>query len=136
MEEGKKKPIMIGVIVACLILAGAITYFRTVGGQEDFSVYAGEMIWVVCTNQDCNAQYSMDKQAFYEEVKKKGKGYSKPVLTCKDCDEDSLYEAIKCEKCEAVFFEGAVSGEGIFGDTCPECGHSAFKAKQQRLFEK
>lgn len=136
MEEGKKKAIMIGVVVVCLVLAGTITYFRTVGAQEGFSAYAGEMIWVVCTNQDCNAQYSMDKQVFYEEVKKRSKRSSTSVLTCKECSEDSIYKAIKCEKCEAVFFEGAVSGEGILGDTCPECGHSAFKAKQQRLFEK
>ncbi len=133
MEEGKKKTIMIGVIVVCLVLAGAVTYFRTVGAREDLSGFAGQMIWVVCTNTDCGVQYSMDKQVFYEEAKKKGKGYAVRALTCKECDEDSLYKAIKCEKCGEVFFKGAVMKEGVFEDTCPECGHSELKAKQQKM---
>ena len=35
MDADKKKPIMIGIIVVCLILAGGITYFRLGGESSD-----------------------------------------------------------------------------------------------------
>lgn len=133
MEESKKKAIMIVVIVACLVLAGTITYRRTVGASEDLSAFAGQTIWVVCTNEDCEAQYMMDKKDYYEDVTKKGKGFSIPALVCKDCGEESIYITEKCEKCGTVFFKGSVQEAGSFSDTCPECGHSAFETKRRNL---
>ena len=130
---------MIGLIVACLVAAGAITYFRTTGGREDLSVYAGEQVWLVCTNQSCGAQYEMDKQVYYETLKEKAKdSFGVPALECKDCGEESVFLAIKCEKCGKVFFEGDARIDGAFSDTCPDtdCGFSKRKEKRDNLRKK
>ena len=133
MEEGTKKTVMIVAVVVCLALAGAVTYRNTVGSKADLVEYSGISLWVVCTNQDCETQYSMDKQEFYEEARIKGKGFSIPPLTCKECGEDSILEAVKCAKCSEVFFSGAAQSPGALPDTCPQCGYSAFKEKRDNL---
>ena len=117
MEDSKKKTMMIGIVVVCLVAAVAITLSRTSKKTGLAAIERGSTVWVKCTNPDCEAEYQTDKKEFYKEVKKAG------PITCKECGEPTLVRAVKCEKCGVVFPYGAV-GPGDFGDRCPECGYS------------
>ena len=125
MEESKKKPIMIAVVVACLILAGIITFATKSGSSGGFdSIKRGEMIWVKCSNPDCGAEYQIDNKDYLEYIKE----HSSPMslvaapLVCKECGQESVYKAVKCAKCGLVFFSGTVPND--FADRCPECSYS------------
>jgi predicted Zn-ribbon and HTH transcriptional regulator len=74
------------------------------------------MWWVKCGNPDCNTEYEMDMKDFIDSG-----GISK-ALTCQKCSEESIFKAVKCEKCGLVFFSGSVRGD--YTDRCPECGYS------------
>ncbi len=66
MEESKKKPIMIGVIVVCLAVAVIITYSRYSGGGGIDDIPEGEMIWAKCNNPNCKAEYQIGLKAYHE----------------------------------------------------------------------
>ena len=125
MEESKKKPIMIAIIVVCLILAAAIALKTGTGDSSGVEgLKRGEMIWAKCSNPDCGAEYQIDKKDYFEYVQEHQDPMAQyaPPLVCKECGEESLYRAVKCPKCEIVFFRGAVTND--FADRCPECGYS------------
>jgi len=119
MDAEKKKPIMIGIIVVCLVVAGGITYFRLSGDTNE--IPKGEMMWVKCANPNCEAEYEMEKRAYYDSAATTSTGIPK----CEKCGENSLFAAIKCEKCGKVFIPGTVVGE--VRDRCPYCGYSKAK---------
>ena len=128
MEESKKKPVMIGAIIACLVLAGVITYKYSIGTEgPGTEAFKGQSIWVKCTNPDCGAEYQMNKQVYFDSVeeivRQSSFSMETPPLVCKKCGEESIYRAEKCEKCGIIFFRGA-AGRGEFADKCPECGYS------------
>ena len=130
MIEGKKKPVMIGFIVVCLGLAGAIAYMSRSERSGLDSVPRGQMIWVKCRNPDCATEYQIDNKDYWEYIEKHRNPMllSVPSLICRDCEKGSVFRAVKCEKCGLVFFHGTVHGD--FADTCPECGFS--KMEEQR----
>ena len=134
MEEGKKKPIMIGVIVACLALALLITFGRRSrsGGVEDIS--PEEIMWVKCNNPDCKTEYEMGKQAYFKYIEEHidPMAMVAPPVVCKSCDEESVYRAEKCQNadCSTVFFRGSVPND--FADRCPECGRSETEESRKR----
>jgi hypothetical protein len=136
MEDSRKKPIMIGVIVVCLVVAGLITFARRGGGGGSInSIPEGDMTWVKCNNPDCKAEYQMSKREFYKQQKERFNPMARtaPPLVCKECGKDSLYMAIKCQNCGAVFIEG-ISGQNDFSDRCPVCKHSATEdSRKSRL---
>ena len=119
MDAEKKKPIMLGIAIVCLVLAGGITYFRLAGHKDEIA--AGEMMWVKCANPNCNAEYQIEMKEYAELSKTSASGVPK----CKQCSEESLLDALKCEKCGKVFIPGTVVGE--IRDRCPECGFSKLK---------
>lgn len=126
MEDSKKKMIMVVVVVACLGVAGAITFM---GGSKETgieTIKAGEMLLLKCSNPDCSAVYDMEKKLFFETIQARrgeaGMTAGMPPLVCKECSKESVYEAIKCEKCGVTFFVGSVRGD--FSDRCTECGYS------------
>lgn len=130
MEESKKKPIMIGVIITCFVLAGVITYKYSVGPEgPSTEVFKGQSQWVKCRNSDCEAEYQMNKQVYFDSVKEIVRqspfSMQTPPLVCKKCGKESVYRAEKCgnPKCGLVFERGA-AGRGEFADKCPECGYS------------
>ena len=124
MEESKKKSIMIGIIIVCLILAGVIfsKYLRPGGSGID--IKRGQMIWLKC--RECRAEYQIDNKDFLEYVREHidPMQMAQPALVCEECGEESAYRAEKCEKCEKVFFYGAVRND--YPDRCPdrECSFS------------
>ena len=127
MEESKRKPIMIGVIIVCLAVAGIYTYSRSGGGGGTVdSIPEGEQIWVKCANDSCGATYQTGKRAYFKFIEDNAQPMSPsaPPLTCEKCGEQSGYRAEKCTNpaCGIVFFRGAVPND--FADRCPECDQS------------
>ncbi len=119
MDAEKKKPIMLGIAIVCLVLAGGITYFRLAGESDEIA--KGEMMWVKCANPNCNFETQMELREYAELAKASKSGIPK----CSKCGEESLLDALKCEKCGIVFIPGTVVGE--IADRCPECGYSKTK---------
>ena len=129
MEAVKKKTIMLGVIVTCLVLAGIITY-ATRAKSSGIEALKGQLIWVKCSNSDCGAEYQMDKKEYFDTIQKLTKenpfaaiSQGTLALICKKCGEESVYRAEKCPKCGLVFF-WSTAGHGDLADRCPECGNS------------
>jgi ribosomal protein L40E len=121
------------VIVGCLILAGIIflvTKSGGTGGVEDLP--RGEMYLVKCNNEACGATYEIDRVDYYKAVDQKARAnpmsLQTPALVCQKCGKESVFRAVKCEKCGNVFFWGNPSD---FNDRCPKCGYSAEEAKRK-----
>jgi predicted RNA-binding Zn-ribbon protein involved in translation (DUF1610 family) len=125
MEEGKKKMIMIGVIVACIAAAVIITVAthskRSEGGIE--SIEPGTMYWLKCRNPKCENTWQMDKKDYFEYIEKHRMGMTAPGVVCPKCGEEKGYRAEKCEKCEFIFERSSVPNAPA--DKCPKCGYSA-----------
>ncbi|MHC4213814.1 MAG: hypothetical protein ACYSWP_10625 [Planctomycetota bacterium] len=136
MDEDKKKPLMIGLIVGSIVLAGVITFMT--GGSESQGLKGipeGKIQWVTCRNDKCGANYEMQMREFYrqlEELTKKNTSMTlmSPALICEKCNEESIYKAFKCLECETVF-EGNIK-RGDFEDRCPKCGYSDIKIRREK----
>ena len=137
---GLSKPLMVGLVVLCLVLAvGAYIYMlpEEGGGISDL---AGNMIWAKCNNPDCNAEISIDEAEFRtavgEEKQKNPLFPGDPPVACKQCAQISLLEAVKCPQaeCGAVFFRGEL-GPTEFRDKCPKCSFSATQELRKKSAE-
>ena len=135
MEEGRKKQIMLGVIVVCFVLAGVI-YLRTRPGGVDYSGIIGQT-WVLCRNDTCGHSWEMDSVEYHKFIRKNVDPGSSlpPPITCKKCGEPSGYRAVKCAKCGAVFERNTVPAD--FADRCPneECRYSQTEVNRRRAAE-
>jgi ssDNA-binding Zn-finger/Zn-ribbon topoisomerase 1 len=132
MEEGKKKMIMIGVIVACIAAAVIITVAThsgsSIGGIE--SIKRGEaMFWIKCRNPKCEHTWQMDKRDYFDYLEKHRVAMTVPGIVCPKCGEGSGYLAEKCGKCEFVFERVATSD---VPDRCPKCGYSAMEELRKK----
>jgi predicted RNA-binding Zn-ribbon protein involved in translation (DUF1610 family) len=138
MEDSKKKPIMIGVIIACFLLAGVIAYKYSFSPEESGKdVFTGQLIWLKCSNTDCGGAYQMNKKGYFdsvEELIRQKMSMETPPLVCEKCGKESVYRAEKCPKCEAIFFRAA-AGRGDFADRCPECGYSGSEEIRKQALE-
>jgi len=130
MEDSKKKPVMIAVIVVCLGIAGAVTFLRSGGDQGGInSLPDDKMTWVKCNNQQCKAEYEMSEKEYFKEIQEKQREnpaamMSTPALVCQKCGKPSVFKAEKCgnPSCGHVFFSGSVPND--FPDRCPDCKRS------------
>ncbi len=135
MEESKKKPIMIIVIVVCLGVAGAI-FWGTGGGSGDTidSISDEEMIWAKCNNPACKAEYQTSKKGYFKYVEEHANPMAQtaPPMVCEKCGEPSVFRAEKCMNpdCGIVFLRGAVPND--FADRCPECKRSETEEIRKR----
>ena len=127
MEENAKKTLLIVVAVVCIAAAGIITY-KTMGGgaASGPSQPAGKM-WVKCNNPKCGNEYEISAKEYTAFVRSNGGPHQFVMnggvpMKCPKCSEDSVFRAMKCEKCGKVFFPGTVEGKAE--DTCPSCGYS------------
>jgi hypothetical protein len=142
MEESKKKPVMIGIIVVCLGVAGLVTFMRSSGGGGVDSLSDSEMKWVKCNNPACKAEYEMGEKTYFkalqENMNPNPMATAPTALTCKECDKRSVYGAYKCTNpdCGTVFIE-SISGADDHPDRCPDCGKSETEeSRKRRLAEK
>ena len=121
---------MIGIIVVCIVVAAAITIKTRTGDSGTASIKRGELMWVKCSNPDCEVEYQIDRKDYFDFLGEHMMGDTEPPMVCKECERESVYRAVKCEKCGLIFFRGAV-GHGDFADRCPECGYSKEEAKRK-----
>jgi hypothetical protein len=130
MEDSKKKPIMIAVIVVCLGVAGAVTFLRSSGSGGGINdIPDDKMTWVKCRNPECNAEFEKSEKDYFEEIMAKQREnptamMSTPALVCEKCGKPSVYKGFKCgnPSCGAVFAENSVPND--FADRCPKCKRS------------
>ncbi|MHC4159981.1 MAG: hypothetical protein ACYSSO_12975 [Planctomycetota bacterium] len=110
MEDSKKKPIMIGVIIVCLVLAGVITFATrsgSSGGVEDLK--RGVMYWVKCTAEDCEHEWEMDRKDYFQYLKEHQDpmSMSAPGVEC-----DMMATACCFDMCDSPSsIKGIVTGE-------------------------
>jgi len=113
MEDSKRKQVLTVVIIACLVLAGLITYVTSRSGNPGLEAFKGQTQWVKCANQNCGAVYELDKKKYLEliqEEARKNVDATGPLpITCEKCGELSVFRAVKCEKCGEVFFYGIMN---------------------------
>ncbi len=140
MDESMKKPVMIGVIIVCLAVAGAVFMkTRSGGGGSIDDISDDEMTWVICRNKACNAEYEMGRKEYYQTISAANTNPMGPTqaLTCEKCGEPSVYIAEKCQNaaCGTVFRSGSVPND--FQDRCPKCKQSATEEiRKARLSER
>jgi hypothetical protein len=133
MEESNKKPIMIGVIVVCAVVAVGITVLSR------STIPADKMVWLKCRVGECEAEREVTLRDYYYMVEEKQKEIPgmpiTPPLVCHACGEDSVYKAAKCAKCGLVFETGWKRGD--FEDRCPkpECGYSQIEVDRKEAHE-
>lgn len=133
-----KNTIYVIVIALCLVLAVVIFVMTRGGGPSGIeAMERGEMTLVMCNNPACKATYEIDLKDYYTELQEKAQANpaimsGTPPLTCKECGEESLFRAVKCEKCGHVFFYG---NPADFDDRCPECGFSKIEDERRRRRE-
>ncbi len=120
MDEAKKKPVMIGIIVVCLVLAGIITAVTWEGGAGPTSPTGP--LTLMCTNEDCGAVFELAREKLAEAVGPGMRMMGPPVVACQECGQRTAYITRTCPKCEALFIP-LPSTDG-YGDRCPECGFS------------
>ena len=124
MEDAKKKPMMIGIIVVCLSVAAYITFS---GGEVEKEVIAeGATIWMKCANIKCNGGttvFEMDLQEYRDFQKDNILEETTPGAICPKCGKPSAFEAIKCPSCGNVFLLDE-AGSKEFPDKCPKCQYS------------
>ncbi len=135
MEEGKKKPIMIGVIVVCLAGAALITFIRRSGGDGGIEdIPEEQMTWIKCNNPNCKAEYEMGLKKYHEYIRENMNPMAMvaPPVVCPKCGEQSGLRAEKCQNpdCAIVFIRGSVPND--FADRCPECGRSETEESRRR----
>jgi hypothetical protein len=95
MDESKKKPIMIGVIVVCLTAAGIIAYTTSSGRSGGIPPdFATKMTWVKCRNPNCEHEYEITLKEYYEYLEKHSDPsmMMAPALVCTKCGEESVYQ--------------------------------------------
>ena len=63
MDDDKKKKVQIGIVVACLILAGVIVFITTNKDGGGDSGSAGQL-WLKCRNPKCAAEYQIDQKDY------------------------------------------------------------------------
>jgi phage FluMu protein Com len=134
MEESAKKTLLIVVAVACIAAAGIITY-KTMGGGTTAIGQPTSKMWVKCNNPKCGNEYQISAKEYTDFMMSNG-GPRQFIMSgavpmkCPKCNEDSVFKAMKCEKCGKVFFPGTVEGKAE--DTCPGCGYSPSTAPAKK----
>jgi len=139
MEDSKKKPIMIGVIVVCIIVAGLITFARRSGGSGGIDdIPDDKMTWVKCSNPSCKAEYEMGEKQYQKDMRERFNPMAPPPpLACEKCGKDSVFKACKCANpsCGIIFIRG-IAGQNDHQDRCPDCGQSEIEEiRRKRLAE-
>ena len=127
MAENGKDLTKIGLIAACVVIAGVIAWrsFSGDGPTGIESVDAGETVLTRCANPDCQFQSEMGKRVYFQavlELQRQKPQFSHPPLVCPECDENSIFRVVLCPKCDHVFKHGGMRNEPA--DRCPECRYS------------
>ena len=128
MDESTGKTMKIGIIVVCLVVAIVITVKTRSGGSSGRGDFGDSAFWVKC--DECGVEKEMEQQKYLEDIKEVRTSQEIPPLACDKCGKNAIYRAIKCKKCETVFFYS----EFYTKNNCPKCGYNEITArKEERL---
>ncbi len=137
MDEDKKKKVMLGIIGVSVLVVAIMTIGRMGGDKAgEIPEFEGQVEWVLCRNPDCEANYSMPMKDFYEKLNELRPPGSPvvPAFVCEKCNEESVFRAVKCEKCELIFEPGSIysvhGDTDDYGDRCPKCKYSHKEIKR------
>ncbi len=131
MEDSKRKPVMIGIIVACLVLAVVVHLWLKEASSGADALESGRMIWVKCRNPECEAEYQMNQKKYFKYIQEsRADPMQEVLLPCKECGEESITWALKCPKCGLVFERYSVPNDRP--DRCPKCGFSPTEDRYQK----
>ena len=125
MDDSKKKMIMLGAVIICLI--GAVVMFSKSRSSNVKAIGGSKDVAFKCTAEDCGSEFTMSLSEYNKLTKKQfpggmPMGGAQVVAECPVCKEKIAIPAIKCTKCGKIFFSNTV--EGDYPDICPECGFS------------
>ena len=108
MEDNKRKQIMIGIIIVCIVSAVAITIYTNTGGGVGSGTGGKRLI--LCT--ECNESFELSRTEVMDKLTNRNPAAPPGVMsltgdfaiiTCPACNEDAAQFALKCKKCGAVF---------------------------------
>lgn len=130
MGDNTRKAVLIVLAGACAV-AAAVIFLKTRYRGSDLGAFKGQIILLMCDSPDCGHLFEMDKKKYYEyiEANLDPSTLSAAPVKCPNCGANSGSHAVRCEKCDEVFFYGTV--QGTYRDTCPNCGFS--REEQNRL---
>ena len=132
MEEDKKKKVMLGLIILCLVLAIGITVVTNMGGGSGSR--SNEPVQMLCMNQECGMDFEMTTEDYREQMMQGGMMGPGPMAQapteCPECGMQSAFRAVKCKECETIFMQDYSSGD--FPDRCPECEYSDIEARRNK----
>jgi hypothetical protein len=131
MEFDSRNKLVIVASIVCLI-AAIVIVFMWLKPENPYKGLEGQSMWLMCRNAECNNTWQMKVDAFlkYEKENMNPNDPISPVFqVCPKCGQKTGSPAIKCPKCETVFFEGSAPAIGeaardIYRDRCPKCGYS------------
>jgi hypothetical protein len=121
-----KKRIILVTLGCCLLLVAAIVFATRAQNLTSIPDLKGELTWVKCSDPDCGSSYEMSLRDYYVLLEKKQsqvRSMGAPALICKKCGKESLFQAVKCEKCQNISFYG-FGGPTDYADRCSKCGFS------------
>lgn len=126
MDEGKKKQVMIGVVVLCLVLAAVITIATNTDSSGPKSP-----VNLRCANQKCNYIYELSQKEYKNQIEELGPKSPnwKPRLACPECSKNSAFVARKCQKCDEIFLPNP---RQKYPDKCTKCGYSPREERRKR----
>ena len=131
MDEDKKKKVMLGLIISCIVLAIGITVVTNKGGSGGGS-RSNEPVQMLCMNEECGAEFELSTEEYREYMMQGGMMGPGPMaqmpIECTECGMQSAFRAVMCKECEVVFMQDYSSGD--FPDRCPECGYSDIEARR------
>jgi len=134
MDEAQKKPLMIGIIVVCLVVAVAVTIKTWSGDSAGIPrIMKEQEVWMKCRNPACKTTYEMNKYDYFKTIEDYMLKHNTGIaagLECKECGEPAVYIAHKCEKCGYIFEKGWKTGD--YEDRCPECEHSSIEIARKK----
>ncbi len=130
MDEEKRKPLMIGIIVACLVSAAGIFYVTNKGSSAPTRNTSPRQM--LCINEDCGAEFEFSSEEFREQMTQMARPPMRmmaPTFICPECEQESAVLALKCAECGTVFIAGEAE-DPRYSDRCPNCDYSAYEARR------
>jgi len=123
MEEDKQTLLKkITVIIACVVLVALITYLTLPKRIGVGTINENESVWLKCSNSACNSEYQIGKKPYFEFIQENASPrMMRPPMLCKECNQKTVYRAVKCDKCGLIFYYGTSKD---FMDRCPKCKYS------------
>lgn len=121
MDSEKNKPILIGVAIVCLIVAGVIAY-KSFSGSGGGSA-SNEPIPMLCTA--CGNGWDMPFKDYQQMMSQGGVDpmmmgpMQRPQFDCPKCSKKAAMVASKCIHCGAYFIADYMRNPEY---KCPKCG--------------